>query len=737
MTAVTNPFGLFSDNQSRLLDNGYVYIGLPEQDPEANPAPVFWDEELTIPAAQPIRTIGGMTVNETTSSPGIPYVDAPFSIRVRQGNGQIVLYRPRVTNPVSALVDSLASGTGANQIGASLPGFPATTVGAAAFYNVPSGMLGVKSDAGTDDATALQAGIDYVAAAGGGRILLPPGKTTKCTVAPVIKDRVTLDLNGGRLLLTLTGTNAQGVRLRNNSWVENGTIEVQSQNDPVTGGEPGIGAGIHAPLCVGPIYSEGGTVSNPSPDEGVTGWGARNLILSSNKNVDRGDGVRLGSVAVQVTGGASLGILENIVVPDNAFMAGGIHFDWGYLGSIASDNIPASRANFDAGTAYTTHPNTIVVRNIKIGNLSRATVGVDTGSHGIRISGGYNILVENVRAKRVTYAFLRHTAGDVGFEFAPASVKPLACKNTILRNCVVEECSTANLIYSDSLADNIYRASLPPGQGGSSYVPLIDPFHQTNILFENVSGRGPNDATATFGVRFIQQRGGRAVGCLATQFLSNFVMDESTYDCAFLNCIGYNSRGDNFVVEHPTAPPRNCRVENATAYQAGQSGAGYANLLVGKSVDTTVYGGSFGADTGTEQGSYGIRVKTAADGVAGASIEGLPIIYSHRSGGSALLVASDESWGALKLFTGARYGSAVTTRWTGLSIVPVRLDSTGTEDIQIFRSVRAKLSADTTPPSGFPGKRGSRIEYLDPAAGGPTYTVCVSSGTPGIWEARA
>lgn len=107
MTAVANPFPLFTDNQSRLIDDGRVYVGLPDQDPETNPAAVFWDEARTIPAAQPLQTVGGYIVN--AGSPAVPYVDGDYSVRVRQANGAAVFYRSRVVNSLTDIVADLAA----------------------------------------------------------------------------------------------------------------------------------------------------------------------------------------------------------------------------------------------------------------------------------------------------------------------------------------------------------------------------------------------------------------------------------------------------------------------------------------------------------------------------------------------------------------------------------------------------------------------------------------------------
>ncbi|ONN57073.1 hypothetical protein AC057_10090 [Acinetobacter genomosp. 33YU] len=56
---VQPPYPLFHDIDGRPLDAGYIYIGEAGKNPEVYPIPVFWDENLTVPAEQPIRTRNG------------------------------------------------------------------------------------------------------------------------------------------------------------------------------------------------------------------------------------------------------------------------------------------------------------------------------------------------------------------------------------------------------------------------------------------------------------------------------------------------------------------------------------------------------------------------------------------------------------------------------------------------------------------------------------------------------
>ncbi len=87
--SVSPPFPTFTDIDGSPLEDGYIFIGAANQNPEAVPIPAFWDAALTIPAAQPIRTIAGYP--SRSGAPARPYVDADdYSTTVRNKNNIFV-----------------------------------------------------------------------------------------------------------------------------------------------------------------------------------------------------------------------------------------------------------------------------------------------------------------------------------------------------------------------------------------------------------------------------------------------------------------------------------------------------------------------------------------------------------------------------------------------------------------------------------------------------------------------
>jgi hypothetical protein len=70
------------------LENGYIWVGTVNLNPQVNPISVFWDSSLTIPAALPIRTLNGYPVYQ--GSPSRFYVGSDYSIQVLDSKGSLV-----------------------------------------------------------------------------------------------------------------------------------------------------------------------------------------------------------------------------------------------------------------------------------------------------------------------------------------------------------------------------------------------------------------------------------------------------------------------------------------------------------------------------------------------------------------------------------------------------------------------------------------------------------------------
>lgn len=123
---VNPPFPIFTDIDGQPLENGYIWIGTANLNPQTNPINVYWDASLTISAAQPIRTLGGYPSNSGT--PARLYVNADYSIRVMNRNGSTI-YSSLNDNILSGSAASNATGTGSQTI------FPVSSVPSAIYIN--------------------------------------------------------------------------------------------------------------------------------------------------------------------------------------------------------------------------------------------------------------------------------------------------------------------------------------------------------------------------------------------------------------------------------------------------------------------------------------------------------------------------------------------------------------------------------------------------------------------------
>lgn len=87
--SVQVPFPVFQDRDGQPLDAGYVWIGQANLPPQTNQLQVYFDRNLTIPAAQPLRTLNGYISNAGT--PAQIYLDAEtYSILVQDKKGTFI-----------------------------------------------------------------------------------------------------------------------------------------------------------------------------------------------------------------------------------------------------------------------------------------------------------------------------------------------------------------------------------------------------------------------------------------------------------------------------------------------------------------------------------------------------------------------------------------------------------------------------------------------------------------------
>lgn len=86
---INKPFDQYFEADGTPLDNGYLYIGTANLNPVIAPIATYWDEALTQPAAQPLRTMNGYLMRG--NSPGRVYIgNTDYSIMLKSSNGTVI-----------------------------------------------------------------------------------------------------------------------------------------------------------------------------------------------------------------------------------------------------------------------------------------------------------------------------------------------------------------------------------------------------------------------------------------------------------------------------------------------------------------------------------------------------------------------------------------------------------------------------------------------------------------------
>jgi hypothetical protein len=179
MTEIVTPFAQFFDTNGAPLNNGAIFIGTAYLDAQTNPIPVYWDDALTIPALQPIRTLNGYAV--WNGAPARIFCNADnFSMTVQTSTGRTVWAVQDATSE-NKTSDMIFSDFAAPN-GSSLVGFIAAGANADArtaedkmrdIVSVKD--FGAIGDGVTDDTAAFNAAFAALISGGGGELFVSPG----------------------------------------------------------------------------------------------------------------------------------------------------------------------------------------------------------------------------------------------------------------------------------------------------------------------------------------------------------------------------------------------------------------------------------------------------------------------------------------------------------------------------------------------------------------------------------
>lgn len=436
MTALSiqPPYPIFTEADGSPLENGFVYIGTANLDPVASPIAVFWDAALTVPAAQPIRTLNGYPSRNGT--PARLYVGSDYSIRVNDSKGVAVYSAPAATERWS---DVVVSGIDAASVSFLQAGLSATTRTALSKMRdiVSVKDFGALGNGVVDDTIAINAALasgakivefpsgTYII--DGGLTLSAPGTTVVATGATI-----RLKANASSLsMLTITGADCV---------VEGGTWDGNKASG-------NIGAWGTAQYNSFNVYMAADRCTVKNIDS-VNTWGMAikgfgNYLSALNNRIRNTQHYGIffdGSAAVSHTGNRAIG---NVIDMSDGQIVAGVNQGQGILFTAGTGQ---SQTNWELSGNMVIGP-TASVTDQAINLAVRGSDGVVTGNV-TRFGGmGFSEGGDNCSVTGNLFLQLRGTT-RIGIE---PSGKFVATGNTISDAYVGIDC-TASVNYDDSVA---------------------------------------------------------------------------------------------------------------------------------------------------------------------------------------------------------------------------------------------------------------------------------------------
>lgn len=602
--------------------------------------------------------------------------------------------------------------------------------------DVTPDMFNCKGDGLVDDRANFQNCLDFVVTRNGGNVDLTPNKNYRIVLTTAVTDKglivgsnTTINLRGSTISLECTGQ-VYGIRPKTGAkFYGPGTIRtsVSAGLSGTLGAEQSI---WHAPISIGCAYGEGGTVASPSIYHSVHDWVIDGITFTSVRN--NGQGHLVGGY-----GGMYHGKITNCIFPDQATIALAIDFDWAPQGPIDSSSgatLTATAVAYNAGTTFTIHPHDIDISDNYIGALTMAAYGGNSfGSHGIRLSGCYDIKVMNNHIESVTYAGIFVTGGDVSFEFAPNAVRLNAMRNIRIEGNDIVKVSANYGIYWDAFPDNVFAAV-----NLATYSPMYysDGYYNNGIIKGNkiVADTGVNSLSPGIQAGYTR---GLSIEDNCVQYFENGI-------ALIANCKNVSvCRNEVTICDsagiyvHDTSTtymPQNCEVRHNLCHRNCSSGSTQGNIYVGSAVQTIVDGNFIGSPD-EDNSLYGIVV----DNVSGASFTSVTnnLVYQVKTTGTAYKFNGTSTIDQIWEFHSNRYLSGTQTYLSGPSIMPVRREySTAAPGVTVTHAeaIRGVMTGDTTPTFGSWGV-GSTIYNVDGInTGEGVLSKCVATGSPGTWK---
>jgi len=414
MIEVLQPFQQFFDVNGSPLDNGYIYVGEQNLNPETYPIIVYWDEAGSLPAAQPIRTSNGYPIRN--GAPAQLFVNAlDYSLTVRDSSSSLVAYSSSISSYFGGIGLQLVNGytalraitpTADRRIrlgyGASLGdgafgdfyavtgGSPGTYVDNGGTIIVPTGgdgssawlrdysgsidarWFGAKGDGVTDDTASLAA---WIVACQNKSGKLPYGvyAHTGLTFLPqysynIEGDVYDNDAIGGTVLLNTNTLGGNGITINNTPFVQNYDSQIRFSNLTVKG-NASSGDGFNVDQTM--VFLENVWITG----NGGHGYSAIRCYSSAFRQVSFSNNYKSGFVANRALNAVHF---DHCIFNGNAFLTGYSGCQLGGAGG-ADSNFAVTFTSCD----FTGNGATLIGADIAYGAAIQYSSGVTmTGCYG-------------------------------------------------------------------------------------------------------------------------------------------------------------------------------------------------------------------------------------------------------------------------------------------------------------------------------------------------------------------
>jgi len=548
------PFPVFQDRDGQPLDNGYVWLGDENLNPQTNPIIAYFDSALTIPASQPLRTINGYVSNAGT--PAQVYVDAVnFSILVQDSKGSMVYTFPNGTgiSPNASgvaftgfkgqigSVQNLADNDGSDWIGFEQAGTGAVAMSAQdkmrQIVNIKD--FGAVGDGVADDTVVWENALSAAAANAQSIIYAERSAIYKITKSLTIPENCSVDLNGSVLNFTdLIKT--QAVKVSNGVTFGNGEVYVVSGTNeanatqlcPVSGGDE------TTPIGVKNVYIHDLKISSIRP-------GGNGILLYGNSE------------------NCAIRNIEYVTTPTTNRIGQVIALEW------SGDEIVG-----------TTHPHNILIENIKTGDI------VDVNSV-IWLSSVYNVVVRNVYAEG-SFLVAAVFTGDKSNDYAVPEQKHMVGRNIILEN----------ICTNNARSYGIRVYGLP------SYATNVLP---QSVIISNCVLRGSGDNPNSIGIMMTACDSVKIINAEITGMNYGITFGQQCKNVTIQGGRIYNNRREGILLTPPVVEAINTTVDGVQIYGNGAAIPASKGMIVSNAKYTKVRNCVFGKPSDTQTDSLVIQ----------------------------------------------------------------------------------------------------------------------------------